>query len=137
MALSFIQLAKKYSFNDKELKSGRFFYRLKQVDLDKKYTYSYIVAVQISHINAADITFEIYPNPVTETLFVNHAGLENELVLIQLIDASGKIILKQEKQILLDSDPIEVNLMSLKPGPYIVQIISNGSSESRRVMRSN
>ena len=128
---------KKYSFNDKELKSGRFFYRLKQVDLDKKFTYSYIVAVQISHINAADITFEIYPNPVTETLFVNHAGLENELVLIQLIDASGKIILKQEKQILLDSDPIEVNLMSLKPGPYIVQIISNGSSESRRVMRSN
>ena len=55
-----------YSFTDKDVKPGKYQYRLKQIDYDGSFEYSQIVEVEIPFINEFSLS-QNYPNPFNPT----------------------------------------------------------------------
>jgi surface protein len=99
----------KYKFTDPNPEANNY-YRLKEVDLDGKITYSKIrqVAVRMNHAPKNSIT----PNPNDGSFTIN--GIPGESYAIY--DCYGKLILKDN----LTSDQVEINLLNKTKGMYVV-----------------
>lgn len=78
-----------YSYKHNNPQQGKAYYRLKMVDIDGKFEYSKIIAL---NLNCSKNTATVYPNPVTNILNVNIANYENTITTAKLIDNTGKII---------------------------------------------
>lgn len=125
-----------YTFSDTEINQGMFFYRLKQVDLDKQFTYSPIVSVRVGEVVTSNISFSVYPNPTVETLFITHEGLTEGRVIITLLDGSGRLISRSERWVEMNDGPLELDVRDMKPGYYVIQAIADGKSTSFRILKS-
>jgi hypothetical protein len=90
---SVVQLDYKYTHTPTT--DGLSYYRLKQVDKDKTFTYSQIISVNIS--NEKNIKFTIYPNPNKGEFTADISGIENNHhVTILLTDQTGKQFYKSD-----------------------------------------
>lgn len=75
-----------------------------------------------------EFSFNLYPNPVSEKLTIDHPSSGE--VKIKLVSAFGKIVLAQE----FTTGKIELNLASLAPGIYLVNLTSEGKTASEKIM---
>ncbi len=102
-----------YNFTDASILTGVFYYRIKMINTNGSYKYSYIISVKLS--NNTDIT--IYPNPVANTLLIN--GLKNNNS-IKIVNSAGQIVLQQNA----NTNSLSMDVSSFKPGIYAIQIAS-------------
>ncbi len=102
-----------YSFIDSELLSGENYYRLKQHDLDGTIYYSKVIRVQ----TPIKKSWKLFPNPVGDVLEVRFSN--NEDGILQIFDATGRLVLKQELQ---SEKSISIDLSNLNSGLYWVQM---------------
>jgi hypothetical protein len=65
---------------------GKLFYRIKQIDIDGRFTYSPVKVVNF----AGRSVVKIYPNPLTEKLIIQIAGGLEKSSVISVFDISGK-----------------------------------------------
>ena len=110
-----------YEFTDQQPLAGINHYRLKMVDIDETYTYSWVVSVDMDKPQA--IVSSIYPNPATDIVNVVVAESSNDLS-IQLISLDGKI-LQTKRFAVRGTYPLDV--ASLPPGIYFIKI-NNGET---------
>ncbi|MBE0638406.1 MAG: T9SS type A sorting domain-containing protein [Bacteroidales bacterium] len=75
-----------------------------------------------------EFSFKLYPNPVSEILTIDH--FSSDEVAVQIVSAFGKIVLAQE----FTSSKIELNLTSLPPGIYLVNLTSEGKTASEKIV---
>ncbi len=81
-------------------------------------------------INNTELTeVNSYPNPVTDYLYFENPDI-NQKITVQIFDISGRRILSEE---LNTSDCIAVH--KLKPGVYILNIKSNDSVYSKKIVK--
>ncbi len=95
-----------YKVSDKVPAKGINYYRLKQMDLDGKYSYSKIKSVVF---NTKGIAF--YPNPASQTISFN-----KPVESVSIHDMQGKEVLKSQ------SPKSVIDISSLQPGIYIIDI---------------
>lgn len=119
-----------YDFVD-DLTSGtasNYFYRLKMLDIDGKYTYSSILIVkkEASVLNGITIS----PNPVAKgATSVRFTASRPGTADLTVIDMSGKMILQQRTKVYDGNNSIPIaNLEKLQPGTYILQMKSENES---------
>ncbi|MCB0685960.1 MAG: T9SS type A sorting domain-containing protein [Saprospiraceae bacterium] len=106
------QTANLYSFIDPAPSKGINFYRLKQLDVDGKFTYSQIVSVYFSNDDGLDV----FPNPVSYNLFVE--GTKGGFYTI--VNSVGKIVLDGT----IEKESIDVS--ELSSGIYV--LLNNGKT---------
>jgi len=107
-----------YAYTDKNCDlTQTVFYRLKQVDLDGKYSYSPIV--DIKHEN--NESSNVYPNPFTNKLSIQTEANSNSL--IEVFDMQGRKVYTQMSNI---SGLTEIKSTEWESGIYIVKV--NGMS---------
>jgi hypothetical protein len=111
------------------LQSRQIFYRLKLVDADGKFSYSKVI---VFNLNTTQSNFIVYPNPVTTELFVSLSAGKKQNLTIKILDASGRTILNQQKEIQNGNNVFPVNTSKLKGGSYLLQIIFDGESKASR-----
>ena len=75
----------------------------------------------------------IYPNPSNGTFTINFKSQASSKITIELMDLSGKIIFKEEKQHLNESQ-IEINTGNLSKELYLLRISSDKSLWSQPVI---
>lgn len=76
----------------------------------------------------------ISPNPATENLSISDLPFhQNENVLLQIFDANGRLVLYQS--ITNNSNQIDVNVASLKPGLYAIVLQSENRNVSGRFVK--
>lgn len=111
---------KNYSFNDKNENTGITYYRLKNVDLNGKFTYSEIRNVKgIGVVN--DVT--IFPNPARSNSKISVVGVTANSS-IQLLDFSGKVLKN------INSNTVNlIDLSGTKNGTYLIRIIDKSTNE--------
>lgn len=115
---------KEYRCTDVPGRTGRIFYRLKQVDLNGNSKLSNIVSVLLDQ--QAEI--KVYPNPAQRQIIIEGA---NSYKRIQLIDASGRIVREQlnNNQYLL-----QMNVEGLNNGTYFLLLQANNESRTMKLI---
>jgi N-acetylneuraminic acid mutarotase len=84
---------KEYSYTDKILTYGKYFYRLKQIDYDGRYEYSNVIEVDVRSLDKFALE-QNYPNPFNPTTTIKYeipdqARNDNSLVTLKIYDALG------------------------------------------------
>ncbi len=114
---------KHYFFTDANLKDinvNTTYYRLKQVDLDGKATYSEILPLSLETIASK---LKLYPNPVKDGATIEMGLNAASKVQLQIVAHDGKIVQAIDKGILSAGlQQIYINTNGLAKGSYIVHI---------------
>ncbi len=107
-----------YSYIDNDPISGKSYYRLKIVDLDGSFEYS---PIKSANLQGPDIgRMNIYPNPAKNTVFIS--GNTTSLQEIHIFDQRGAEITRHVQIHENSNSEIELNLMGLDPGIYILKV---------------
>ena len=115
---------KSYGCTDTDPKNGVSYYRLKQVDFDRTFSYSRIETVSIG----LDKDIRVYPNPnETGKLKIATGGAPAS---INVIDAMGKLIL----QIKSADGLTELDLLPFGAGVYMVSVVTNDKTVTTKVI---
>ncbi|MEO8405459.1 MAG: T9SS type A sorting domain-containing protein, partial [Chitinophagaceae bacterium] len=105
-----------YSFTDNLPAKGVNYYRLKQIDIDGKSTYSRIISVSFDgKINIV----HAYPNPVKDKMVVELASPSSD-VTFKVYTLEGKMIRQELHGYVQRSETL--NIQNLSSGTYILQV---------------
>ncbi|MBL7762660.1 MAG: T9SS type A sorting domain-containing protein [Chitinophagaceae bacterium] len=123
-------LTQNYSAIDNNPENGNNYYRLRQVDLDGKFTYSMIKTLKWSTLELV----KLYPNPVRNMVNVRFTPERNETTAITLFDGSGKTLQRRNIAAVAGSNMVTAwNVEGLAPGIYFFRI--NGISAPLRFVK--
>ena len=125
---------KNYSFADKNLLSGKYSYRLKQIDFDGSFEYSEIVNVDVS--SPAKYSLEQnYPNPFNPATVIEYSIPEMNHVTIKIFNVLGKevaTLVNEEKS--AGTYKVDFNASNLSSGVYYYTISTGSFSSTKKMM---
>ncbi|MEW5799898.1 MAG: T9SS type A sorting domain-containing protein [Bacteroidota bacterium] len=81
---------KEYSFTDKNLTTGRYSYRLKQIDHNGKFKYTQEVEVTVGSVPKVFSLEQNYPNPFNPTTTIGFTLQVSGLTTLKIYDAIGR-----------------------------------------------
>ena len=131
--------ARTYKYTDTE--SGKFgtrYYRLHQVDLDGKDSYSPTRAVSFEGVATDAVALSVYPNPFLDTDKVSlnfGTDVPNGVAQVQLIDMVGRTV--RQQSLAISNASLDLgDLSSLRSGMYLARItMPDGSTQSVRLQK--
>lgn len=106
-----------YSYTHSVAFSPIIFYRLKQVDINGKFTYSKIIAISLKEM----VEVKAFPNPTNAILNLICNNFENKKYSYKLINTEGKILQTN----FINNNVTKLSLNSVPKGIYWVSIISD------------
>lgn len=120
-----------YNFIDNDLKAGTvYYYRLKQVDVNNRFSYSKIISLQYNG-SFVDIA-TILPNPIKDVLQIR-LNKKWQDVEYSIYDASGRLIV--QKMLEKADDVIMVNSEKWAKGNYQLVLKINGVKFSSQFVK--
>lgn len=120
-------MLKEYRITDVPGRTGRVYYRLKQVDLNGNGKLSNIVSVLFSQ----EEIIKIYPNPAQRQVTIEGADQYNR---VQLLDAAGKLV---KEQLNSGQHLLTMNLDGLRSGMYLLRLINGNDNSTIKLMIVN
>jgi hypothetical protein len=106
-----------YNYTDAQPLSGDNYYRLQQVDINGKFTYSNIVRMFFSN----SITLQINPNPAHGTANLN-IGNSTQVLSVQLYNLNGGLL--EQWQVTPGQTTLQMDVSALAKGLYTVKAVS-------------
>lgn len=112
-----MSIVQHYFFTDYEPLKTVNFYRLKMIDRDGNFTFS-----PIRKINS-QLVFDVnvYPNPVKNNLYIYTTCEWSTNVIIDIVNAEGKIVMQQKMTLAEGADVKTLNIASLATGNYFIK----------------
>jgi hypothetical protein len=107
-----------YTYVDKNISSGNFGYRLKQIDFNGQYEYSEIVEIEVNTPSEYSLE-QNYPNPFNPVTTISYSIKENGLVTMKIFDILGtevKTLISEEQQ--SGNYKVEYDASSIASGIY-------------------
>jgi hypothetical protein len=97
-------------------------------------TIVFIVDVTVGLIElASSSNLTIFPNPANETVNVAFEQNTNDLIQIELIDATGRVI-AQNESIEIGTNNVSFDVANLSSGFYTVRLTNSNGSENQKLM---
>ncbi|MGB4959296.1 MAG: SdrD B-like domain-containing protein, partial [Saprospiraceae bacterium] len=114
-------------------RSGTYIYRVKQVDLDGRFTYS--KSVKLTHQGSNSI--DIYPNPAKNETNVQLELAQDAMVKIELYDATAKLVnvIRNTAVEYEGSHMYNLNLENIQPGVYNIVFTIDGVKTQKKLIR--
>ena len=122
-----------YVFDDRDIdKAGRYYYRIKQVDIDGEFDYSATVFVTVAN---GDNTIKLFPNPSVGSTKLTIDMVTSTDVEISIFDVDGKFI----RSITLTSDNTErisesITIDELPVGVYMIHVTQDEFKEVKKLI---
>lgn len=122
-----------YSYNDNsKLLSSNIYYRLKQTDLDGKYTYS--KTIHLTQENK--FGWIVYPNPAVTDTWLTLNLPNNAKVTVQVASANGKILQAVDKGTLTPGTySLPLSLNNVAHGTYFVKLIVDNKTYTQTIIK--
>jgi hypothetical protein len=123
-----------YTYTDQTVETGKYFYRLKQLDFDGRYEYSDEVEVDVN----GPLTFNLeqnYPNPFNPSTSINYSVPEAGNIRLSVYNTVGEAV-----AVLVDgfsqSGIFEVSFdaSNLPSGVYLYKLQSANSVQTKKMM---
>ena len=115
-----------YQYIDHQPQRGKNYYRIKQVDIDNRFTYS---GVKILNFDIKPIIL-IGPNPATDFITVK-TELENAKTSVILFNQQGQILKKVSNT---TQQQIKLPVSELPNGIYYLQVNNDGNIETQKIL---
>lgn len=118
-----------YQYSDASvsgLSNENFFYRVKQVDVDGKYSFSPLVKLSKQKTSAV----QAWPNPFTDKITVQLKSDRGTRIRLRLMNASGVIIRETNHVVAAGSGSVVLRgLTGLNKGLYFLQVSSDSGTD--------
>lgn len=112
-----------HEFNDVTYERGRInYYRIIALENNNQQTATSIYPIY--NTSGDLLVTAVYPNPASGQLTVGFNGYSSGDALFMIYDQYGKVLLTDQKQIVGGIGLAELNITSLKPGVYLLEIRS-------------
>lgn len=123
-----------YSTIDNNPIIGRTYYRLKQVDINGRYSYSSIIVINcITSSTSTSYSVSIYPNPSSDNIIVTADGLiKNRIVDLEIVGLNGKKLYSQ-KIFLFENQSIKIS--DYPDGTYFLTIKIENQSITKKFIK--
>ncbi len=125
-----------YSFTDKDIsKSPVYFYRLKKVDIDGRFSYSGIIRL---NGNVKSLTLAAIPNPFKDVLKISVSSAVKINANLTITDLSGRVLYQQPLQVQPGVNVYEIpEAVKFASGTYQLQLQSKEQKTTLRVLKVN
>jgi hypothetical protein len=122
-----------YTFTDTSVAHKNNYYRLRQIDLDDKFTYSKVIQVNGS---TQIRPFIVSPSPFTTGIDLLFARAPAGKTSIRLLDMTGKALFRQEDTP-AGQNPLHVDLsgLNLAAGIYILEVRTGAETYTEKLIR--
>lgn len=124
--------AKTYTFTDASPLKGINLYRLQQVELNGSRKQSKVVQVDAG---VDRNNFTLSPNPAKGSTWIRSINPVSEMVAVQILDASGRVVSKQSSVVSL-ATPLKLDVSRLQPGQYFIQVTTNEKTQTDKIIIS-
>lgn len=124
---------KNYTLSHLITENVNYYYRLKMVDKDGKFTYSNIL--KVSNSKNDKFKFEVYPTLTKGEITGTVANNKIEIATIQIINNNGQVVSKQSFQTVNGSNTFKANISNQSNGMYLVQIISSNGIFTQKIVK--
>jgi hypothetical protein len=119
-----------YQYVDKQLKAGKYIYRLKQIDLDGTIEYSQEIEVEVS-VPDEYVLYQNYPNPFNPSTTIEFSLPEKSEVVLSIYNSLGEKV----RELVNGSmeagyQRVVFDARELPSGTYVYQINAKGSTKS-------
>ena len=125
---------KTYSFIDKSVSSGKYLYRLKQIDFDGTFTYSKEIEINFTE----PLTFNLsqnYPNPFNPTTTIKYTLPENSSVKLTLINSLGeKVMDLVNGKVNAGNHEVKLNGSNLASGIYFYRLQTEKYTATKKLI---
>jgi len=124
---------KMYSFIDSDIQSGKYAYRLKQIDNDGAYEYSNEIEVNLGFPAAFSLS-QNYPNPFNPSTSIKYQVSSIAQVTLKLYDVLGNevaTLVNEEKP--AGSYEVEFNASQLSSGIYFYKLQVDGFISTKKM----
>ncbi|HET9278401.1 MAG TPA: T9SS type A sorting domain-containing protein, partial [Flavitalea sp.] len=126
-------VVRSYTFTDREITQINNYYRLRQIDLDGKFTYSKVIVIK--NPLSAQMPFTVLNNPVQSTIDIQFGETGEGTVEVRLTDVSGKLIkVWNGAKVANRRVRIDITDRKLSKGVYILHASVNGKEYSEKVI---
>lgn len=121
-----------YFFSDYKPAKGLNYYRLKQVDLDRKFIYTAARLVKFDQLDEAKVKY--YPNPTNGILNIElTSAMQSEMKIINISNSAG-IVVKQFRVGANSDAVLLVNMNKLPKGVYFIQVRTSTVNSTSRIV---
>ena len=123
-----------YSFADAKIASlgtDVIHYRLKQRDIDGRFTYSKVVTLTINNKYIATL----YPNPAVHQVNFSISAQRKEKLNYRVFDNAGRILIQQTSQVLTGTNSFTIDITKLSAGVYYLKLNSNSVNEQMQFVK--
>jgi hypothetical protein len=119
-----------YTYSDKNLETGTYYYRLKQVDFDGTSSFSDEIKVEVSAPSEFTLN-QNYPNPFNPSTRIKYQLDKSSFVTLKVYDILGnevETLLNEEKS----AGAYEINFIAdnLPSGTYLARLTAEGSTKT-------
>lgn len=108
------------------------YYRLKQIDIDGKFTYSKIIALSID--NSRNVVL-LYPNPAFNELNLSVSITKADKVQGRVIDNAGRVVKQQQWNLSAGSTAITIDVNALAKGMYYLELKGENINERKQFVK--
>ncbi len=124
-----------YTFNDKIQKTGKYQYRLKQVNFDGTFEYSNVIEVNVATIPGEFSLAQNYPNPFNPSTQITYNMPEAGHVTLSVYNLIGEKVVDLVNGVQeAGAHTVNFNAKNLASGTYIYRVNVNGNSISKKMM---
>jgi trimeric autotransporter adhesin len=106
-----------YAIVDNNPNAGLHFYRIKEISLDGKISYSNIISV---FKNGSITKLIVHPNPVKDVLHINYNSTNEEDVVYKIYSVEGREVKQLQLHLDKGNNDIKTDVASLPKGIYFV-----------------
>jgi hypothetical protein len=124
---------KDYSFVDDKVVTGKYSYRLKQIDNDGQFEYSKVVEIDVNGTKKFELT-QNYPNPFNPTTTIQFQLPQTGMVKLTLYNILGqeiKTLVNETKE--AGTHTVNFDASELNSGVYIYKIESGSFTQTRKM----
>ena len=84
-------------------------------------------------MNTPDLICSFYPNPATNSIFLEYHSKENQSVLVNIYSINGALVQQDKLSLLPNQEALELTIDNLMNGLYFVEIVQERNGGSFRV----